>query len=539
MKSPKRNVNETLDRALRLFSEPSATEMESARDHVSEFLNSSPKLGAAEPFARFSANSGLFPHETNRQWRALALVGLAAAAVLAAVLPAAMLWNSAWLLNAPAKLESVGGTRNISYGEAVRSSAGAILTLTDGSRVEMRSQSELRLERAVDGVRIRLANGSLIVNAAKQGAGHLYEETKDVSVSVVGTVFLVNAEAQGSRVAVIQGEVRVQQGAKAEELRPGDQVKTSASMESRLVTEEISWSRHAEEHLALLQQSAVPTTAAPQSSPRVEFAVVSIKSTQDRPGPGSNSEPIGLGCHGTDGTPRSPWRGNGELVVPQGRCVANGVPFGALMNYAYESPWRYRSAEPAWASTQDFSPNWEVFQIEGAAGDPRSATTTQLRQMLQTMLLDRFKLKIHRETVDIQGYALRIAKNGPKLKEASGDVELPRFGPGIRGKSSLDDLAQFLTQFVIAFANLGSIDGPFVNKTGLTGIYDYEFRLARSAGARGESPAAGPPSRTERAADAVAAISGGMEDQLGIRIEPEKMKAEMIVIDQVEKPSPN
>jgi uncharacterized protein (TIGR03435 family) len=160
--------------------------------------------------------------------------------------------------------------------------------------------------------------------------------------------------------------------------------------------------------------------------------------------------------------------------------------------------------------------------------------------MLQTMLADRFQLKVHRETQEVQGYALIIAKNGPRLKEASGDLEPPHFGAGIQGKSSLDELAQYLTQFVIAFANLGSLDGPFVNKTGMTRIYEYEFRLSRAGGGvRGETPASGPPTRLQRVADTVEAISDGMEAQLGLRIQPEKMPADVIVIDHVDKPLPN
>ena len=59
---------------------------------------------------------------------------------------------------------------------------------------------------------IRLSGGSIIVNASEQLGSHLYVQTKDVTVTVVGTVFLVNVEETGSRVAVIEGEVRVQQG---------------------------------------------------------------------------------------------------------------------------------------------------------------------------------------------------------------------------------------------------------------------------------------------------------------------------------------
>src|SRR5262249_47315033 len=142
----------------------------------------------------------------------------------------------------------------IDFGETLNSNgAGAVFGLADGSRVEMRADSELSLERADDGVRIRLSKGSVIVNAEKQRVGrHLFVQTRDVTVSVVGTVFFVNAETEGSRVAVIEGEVRVQQGDTEKKLHPGEQVATSPALAARPVPEEIAWSRHAESHLAAL-----------------------------------------------------------------------------------------------------------------------------------------------------------------------------------------------------------------------------------------------------------------------------------------------
>jgi TonB family protein len=154
----------------------------------------------------------------------------------------------------------------VELGDIVRSNGiGGMLRLADGSRVEVRSQSELLLERADDGVRIRLDHGGLIVNAARQRDGHLYVQTKDVTVAVVGTVFLVNAGEAGSRVAVLEGEVRVQQGASDQTLLPGQQVTTSPSMTAPALPEEIAWSRNAPAHLALLEQSA--TAQGARSSP--------------------------------------------------------------------------------------------------------------------------------------------------------------------------------------------------------------------------------------------------------------------------------
>jgi TonB family protein len=160
----------------------------------------------------------------------------------------------------------------IAFGDIVRSNGGSggMLRLADGSGVEVRSRSELSLERTDDGVRIRLSYGGIIVNAAKQRDGHLYVQTKDVTVSVVGTVFLVNADEAGSRIAVLEGEVRVQQGATDQKLLPGQQVMTSPEMTAPTLPQEIAWSRNARAHLALLQQSA--SASARGSGPSVSPA---------------------------------------------------------------------------------------------------------------------------------------------------------------------------------------------------------------------------------------------------------------------------
>jgi hypothetical protein len=152
----------------------------------------------------------------------------------------------------------------IEAGNAIRSNSavGLLLALEDDSRIEMRSQSELKLESADDGIRVRLNSGSIRVTAVKQGAGHLYVQTRDALVSVVGTVFFVNAEQSGTTVSVVEGEVHVQQGAELKKLLPGDQVATDSARAMKPISEEIAWSRSAATYVAMLQQpaGAVPAT---------------------------------------------------------------------------------------------------------------------------------------------------------------------------------------------------------------------------------------------------------------------------------------
>jgi len=132
-------------------------------------------------------------------------------------------------------------------------SSRAVLELADGSRIEMDARSEMWLDRARDGVRINLTRGNLIVAAAKQNAGHLYASTKEVRVTVVGTVFELNAAIKGSRVSVIEGEVQIQQGPTHRALLRGQQYSTNPAMTPVSVQQQIAWSRDAAKYLELLR----------------------------------------------------------------------------------------------------------------------------------------------------------------------------------------------------------------------------------------------------------------------------------------------
>lgn len=152
---------------------------------------------------------------------------------------------------------AVAGER-IAASQLVRTAqgSGAVLELADGSRIELAERSELGLGRRWDGTILELERGSLIVEAAKQRRGHLYVDTGDCRVSVVGTIFSVNHGAKGSRVSVIEGEVHVQQGATLAVLLPGQQLATGNRLATVALADEISWSRDAaryRERLAALK----------------------------------------------------------------------------------------------------------------------------------------------------------------------------------------------------------------------------------------------------------------------------------------------
>jgi hypothetical protein len=144
-------------------------------------------------------------------------------------------------------------------GDEIRTAKGsnAVLRLLDGSLVEMDERSDLSVSRGWRGTTIRLDGGHIIVQAAKQRTGRLYVATDDCLVSVKGTIFSVNHGTKGSRVAVIEGVVRVASGDQATELRAGDEQTSSASVAKVPIQNEIAWSRNAARYLALLGDFAV------------------------------------------------------------------------------------------------------------------------------------------------------------------------------------------------------------------------------------------------------------------------------------------
>jgi hypothetical protein len=130
----------------------------------------------------------------------------------------------------------------------------AMLQLRDGSIVELKERSGFSTSQAGSDLTVRLASGSVIVQAAKRSSGHLYVDTADYRVAVTGTIFGVSAGVKGSRVSVVQGEVHVMQNNQDKVLHPGQQAVSTPDLEPESVKDDISWSRNRDRYFSLLQQ---------------------------------------------------------------------------------------------------------------------------------------------------------------------------------------------------------------------------------------------------------------------------------------------
>jgi uncharacterized protein (TIGR03435 family) len=455
---------------------PSPTHMEfsAARDRFLDQLRATPahlqRARIAESTPPVSRGAPLYG--TPFRWRTV--VTLAAAAALIALIATVPFQHTDWI----ATVEAADGSSYPLETNTVLSatdSRGLQLTLKDGSRVEMRSASELSLERAADGIGIRLRAGDIIVNAAPQGHGHLSVSTSDMTISVDGTVFLVKTVADGSRVAVIEGEVRVRArgtplrrsgrpGAIERRLHPGEEVSTSPALAARPLREDIVWSRHADAHLAILDSftrglsrtSGALTPLARQAdvagaqTPGAQAAALEFEEASIRQCDPDNLPPSPVGARGggansvmmTPGrfyalcvTPATLIRSSHgyraaeiEALLPDGlprrggRAPIRGQ-FGVVGSIGAESGLRIRGG-PDWVRK-------ERYTIEAIA-DSSATTEAMSGPMLRALFARRFKLKTHVETEQTAAFDLVVAPGGLKIKPvASGACEIPPARPGL------------------------------------------------------------------------------------------------------------
>ena len=466
---------------------------------------------------------------------------------------------------------------------------GLQVTLADDSRVEMRAHSELTVGRASDGIQIDLKKGDIIVTVATQRDGHLYVKTKDMTIAVVGTVFLVNVAQDGSRVGVIEGEVRVREGNRETRLRPGEQVSTSPTIARRPVVDDIAWSRQADALRPILEsftrgmaQTAGPLTPvgrvqeAPggaQASPQFEEASVRECDPGNLP-----PAPAGARGGGANSLQMTPGRLYALCLTPAtlirtayGYSPANiqgrggrGLPMKADIVYGLgvEDGLRVRGG-PDWVRTQ-------FYTIEAVAGSPADAETMR-GPMLLALLERRFGLKAHVETEQIPAFALTVAPGGLKIKEGTCTPAAPP--PPGTPTSTADGVRRNLNAarsgatttgpcgfggavngpnliFVGAGAGVPLLGGflgvPVIDRTGVppTTRFNYVLEFEPDDSTPGQlarisdlpqMQIAPDPSAVPPAADLFTVL----EQQFGLRLEPAQAPREFIVIDAVERPAPN
>jgi uncharacterized protein (TIGR03435 family) len=165
---------------------------------------------------------------------------------------------------------------------------------------------------------------------------------------------------------------------------------------------------------------------------------------------------------------------------------------------------------------------------------------------VQALMEDRFKLKWHRETRQMAGYSLVVAKGGPKFKEATPGDQYPHGFKSLSETPLLGILyetargvysAQALTMAQLADSLQIHAGKPVMDKTGLTGKYDFTFKDEAQPAPPSPASAAGDAVASE---PAVASIFTVLQEQLGLKLEPgATVPVEYVVVDHIERPTEN
>ena len=205
------------------------------------------------------------------------------------------------------------------------------------------------------------------------------------------------------------------------------------------------------------------------------------------------------------------------------RWVATNFTLQSLIALGYDMNPRTISGGPAWIESQHFN-------IEAVVPGDVAPTRLEQMRMLRALLVDRFGLKFHRQDKEMAIYALTVAKSGSKLKTAAEPDDQPKI-VGIVYPDRIEVPARSVTMDdFVAMLQRATLDRPTVNRTGLTGKYDFNLHFAQDETQYGgEVPKAPDDAQSPPLFTAV-------QEQLGLRLEATRGTVSTLVVDEAVKP---
>jgi len=220
----------------------------------------------------------------------------------------------------------------------------------------------------------------------------------------------------------------------------------------------------------------------------------------------------------------------GKLFTFRGsHAMTLGTNVNDLITFAYGLHAKQIVDGPAWFGT-------DKFDIDGVPDVPGRPSSAQLKMLMQSVLTQRFGLTFHHDQRELSVYALTVAKGGPKMT-VTADPPSGSRNFLYRGLGDLRVTNSTMKDFCDGMQG-SAMDKPVVDHTGLTDRYDFQLKWTpddsqfAQFGPRPPQPASEDPS-------APPSLYTALQEQLGLKLEATKAKADVLVIDHVEKPSEN
>ena len=213
------------------------------------------------------------------------------------------------------------------------------------------------------------------------------------------------------------------------------------------------------------------------------------------------------------------------MSAPLGRFEAKNISVEELVERAYYLPADRISGGPNWfdSTRYDIEAKMSDSQIQEMEKSDKSQQENQLHLMLQSMLTDRFKLRVSHRAKELNSYALIVAKGGPKLRVAGTPEPTEPSSPIPSGGFPMIWFEQRnCTPGALAGFLQDQFHRPVTDQTGLKGSYDIKFVVP-----------------IDPEGDRESQVRSALQDQLGLKVTAQKATVDAIFIEQVEAPSAN
>jgi uncharacterized protein (TIGR03435 family) len=201
--------------------------------------------------------------------------------------------------------------------------------------------------------------------------------------------------------------------------------------------------------------------------------------------------------------------------MPSGpRLVMEAMSLRNLVGYAYDVKDYQIAGTKDWMET-------DRYDISAKAEGDGQRSRVEFREMMQSLLAERFHVVLHHESREMPVYALTVSKGGPKLKDSPPDAKQMLLMESVNRSIRLTVTKGSMDQLVTQFSNSNGVDRPAVDHTGLTGLYDYKLEWGLSS-----DP------------DTVS-IYTAIQEQLGLKFEPTRAPIDSLLVDHAERPGEN